>query len=75
MKFGKMFGVALFATALIAALSACEKPEGTAEQAGKAVDNAVERAAKDIDNAAAKAGEKVEQAGKRMQDAAEDGKK
>lgn len=45
--------------ALAAALSACEKPEGPAERAGKSIDNAVE-----------KAGEQIEKAGDKIQDAA-----
>ncbi len=47
------------ALALATALSACEKQEGPAERAGKAVDNAMERA-----------GEQVEKLGEGIQDAA-----
>ncbi len=47
------------ALVLATALSACEKPEGPAERAGKAVDNAVE-----------KAGAQIEKAGEGIQDAA-----
>ena len=54
----------LAAVVLIAGLSACQKEEGPAERAGKAVDNAVQ-----------KAGEKVEQAGEKIQDTAKDAKK
>lgn len=50
--------------ALITGLSACQKEEGPAERAGKAMDNAVE-----------KAGEKIEKAGEKIQDAAKDAKK
>jgi hypothetical protein len=49
---------------LVAGLSACQKEEGPAERAGKAIDNAVQTA-----------GEKVEQAGEKIQDAAKDARK
>lgn len=49
---------------LTAGLGACQKEEGPAERAGKAVDNAVK-----------KTGEKIEEAGKKIQDAAEEAKK
>lgn len=60
---GNGFSV-LAAVILIAGLSACQKEEGPAERAGKAVDNAVQ-----------KAGEKVEKAGEKIQDAAKDAQK
>lgn len=43
---------------LVVALSACEKPEGPAERAGKEVDHAME-----------KAGQQLEKAGQSVQDA------
>ena len=49
---------------LVAALSACEKKEGPAERAGKAVDKTVESA-----------GQQLEKAGQDIQDAAKDAKK
>jgi predicted small secreted protein len=55
---------ALIAGALIAGLSACQKEEGPAERAGKAMDNAVK-----------KAGEEIEKAGEKIQKAAEEAKK
>jgi predicted small secreted protein len=57
-------GAVLAASVLIVGLSACEKKEGPAERAGKAVDNAVETA-----------GKKIEKAGEKIQDAAKDDKK
>lgn len=57
-KLGKTIGAALAASALLFALSGCQK-EGPAERAGK-----------EVDNAAAKVGEKVEKAGDSIQDAA-----
>lgn len=64
MKNAKVLGMALFATALFVALPGCEKQEGPAERAGKAVDKTVDQA-----------GEKIEQAGKDIQDAAKDASK
>jgi hypothetical protein len=49
---------------LTVGLSACEKKEGPAERAGKAVDKAVDSA-----------GQKLEKAGQDVQDAAKDAKK
>jgi hypothetical protein len=49
---------------LVLGLSACQKEEGPAERAGKAVDNAVQ-----------KAGEKIEQAGEKIQDKAKEANK
>lgn len=66
-KSPKFFSKALTVLAmgiLMTGLSACQKEEGPAERAGKAVDNAVQ-----------KAGEKVEQAGEKIQDAAKDASK
>jgi len=50
--------------ALVAAISACQKPEGPAERAGKAIDNATEQA-----------GSQIEEVGKNIQDAAKGAKK
>ena len=50
--------------ALALFLSACGKPEGPAEKAGKEVDKAVQSA-----------GEKIEQAGEKIQEAAKDANK
>jgi hypothetical protein len=49
---------------LVAALSGCQKQEGPAERAGRAVDKAVENA-----------GQQIEKAGEKIQDAARDAKK
>jgi len=49
---------------LSAGLVACEKKEGPAERAGKALDKSVESA-----------GQQIEKAGQKIQDAAQDAKK
>jgi len=49
---------------LFAVLAGCQKEEGPAERAGKALDNAVQEA-----------GKKVEQAGEKIQDAAKEAQK
>jgi predicted small secreted protein len=64
MKLGKTVSVAMVMSALLVALSGCQKQEGPAEQAGKNVDNAVD-----------KAGEQIEKAGDSIQDAAKGDKK
>lgn len=63
-KFSKNLLTVLALSTLIAGLTACQKEEGPAERAGKAMDNAVK-----------KAGEKIEKAGEKIQDAADDAKK
>ncbi len=63
-KFTGNATMALALLILMTGLSACQKQEGPAERAGKAVDNAVE-----------KAGEKIEKAGEKIQDAAKEDKK
>jgi hypothetical protein len=55
---------ALAAIVVIVVLSACEKKEGPAERAGKAIDNTVQSA-----------GQQLEKAGQQIQDAAKDAKK
>jgi hypothetical protein len=55
----KGFSVAVAVVLLIAAVSGCQKQAGPAEQAGKAVDQAVE-----------KAGQQLEKAGDSLQDTA-----
>jgi Flp pilus assembly protein TadD len=64
MKIGKTVCTALAMSALIAALSGCQKQEGPAEKAGKEVDKTVE-----------KAGQQIEKAGESIQDAAKGDKK
>jgi PBP1b-binding outer membrane lipoprotein LpoB len=64
MKLMKILGAAVAISMLLAAMSGCAKKEGPAEQAGKAVDNAVE-----------KTGAQVEKAGENIQDAAKGDKK
>lgn len=64
MKFGKTVSAALAMSALLAALSGCQKQEGPAEHAGKEVDKAAE-----------KAGQQIEKAGQNIQDAAKGDKK
>ena len=64
MKLGKNVGTALALGLLLAAFSGCQKQEGPAEKAGKAIDNAVD-----------KAGQQIEKAGESIQDAAKNEKK
>jgi hypothetical protein len=67
--------VAIVISVLIAALAACQKEQGPAEKAGKAIDNATEKAGKAVDNAADKAGQQIEKVGEDIQDAAKGNKK
>lgn len=62
-KLEKTISTAIVMSALLVALSGCQKPEGPAEHAGKEVDKAAE-----------KAGQQIEKAGNNIQDAAK-GKK
>jgi len=64
MKLGETVSAALAVGVLLAALSGCQKQEGPAEHAGKAVDKAVE-----------KAGQQIEKVGESIQDKAKDDKK
>ncbi len=64
MKFGRYATVMLAAGVLAAALSGCQKQEGPAERAGKAMDKATENA-----------GKQIEKAGEKIQDAVKDAKK
>jgi predicted small secreted protein len=64
MKPVKTLSAALLISALLVALSGCEKQEGPMEKAGKSVDNATESV-----------GEHVENAGEAIQDAAKGDKK
>ena len=63
-KIRNSIAAALAMSILMVGLSACEKKEGPAERAGKAVDQAVDSA-----------GQKLEKAGQDVQDAAKDAKK
>jgi hypothetical protein len=63
-KIRNSIAAALAMSVLMVGLSACEKKEGPAERAGKAVDQAVDSA-----------GQKLEKAGQDVQDAARDAKK
>ena len=56
---GQRITAGLATIVMIAALSACKKPEGPAEHAGK-----------EIDKAAENAGQQIEKAGERIQDTA-----
>ncbi len=58
------FGATLVISALVVALSGCQKQEGPAEQAGKEMDKAAERT-----------GEQIEKAAENIQDAPKDDKK
>jgi len=64
MKRGTTVGAALVMSALLVALSGCQKQEGPAERAGKEVDKAAE-----------KVGQQIEKAGDNIQDAAKGDKK
>ena len=64
MSMGRNVAVVLAAGVLLAALSGCQKQEGPAERAGKAMDKAVENA-----------GQQIEKAGEKIQDTARDAKK
>ena len=59
MKPKNAVGATLIVSALLVALSGCQKKEGPAEQAGKEVDQATE-----------KVGEQIEKAGDSIQDTA-----
>ncbi len=61
---GQRFAAGLATIVMIAALSACKKPEGPAEHAGKEIDKAVDNA-----------GQQIEKAGEKIQDTAKDDKK
>ena len=63
MKPVKTLSAALVITALLVALSGCEKQEGPMEKAGKSIDNATESL-----------GEHVEDAGEAIQDTAQGNK-
>lgn len=64
MKLGKTVSAALFVSALLIALTGCQKQEGPAEKAGKEMDKATE-----------KVGQQIEKAGEAIQDAAKGEKK
>ncbi len=64
MRCGNNVIAALAMSALVLALSGCQKAEGPAEHAGKEIDKAVE-----------KAGQHIEKAGEEIQDAAKGTKK
>ena len=63
-KFRNIVIASAAASLLVLGLSACEKQEGPAERAGKAID-------KSIDSA----GQQLEKAGQEIRDAAKDAKK
>lgn len=64
MKIEKFARNILIMSVIIAAMSACQKPEGPAEQAGKKIDKATEQV-----------GSQIEKAGENIQDAAKGDKK
>jgi predicted small secreted protein len=70
-KISRSVVAALMLGALVAGLSGCQKKEGPAERAGKAIDNAVDKTEKQIDKSMEKVGEKMEEAGEKMKDAAD----
>ena len=75
MNVGESVRVAVVLTALLLAVSGCQKQEGSAEKAGKEVDKAVEQAGEKVDKAAEKVGEQIEKAGESIQDEARRDKK
>ncbi|WP_291986068.1 hypothetical protein [Candidatus Accumulibacter sp. ACC007] len=79
MKAGGSIRATLLVSALLLALSACQKheSEGPAEHAGKEIDKVVakagqqvEKAGEEINKVVEKAGQQVEKAGEAIQDAA-----
>lgn len=64
MKPSRSVNAVLAVSALLVALSGCQKQEGPAEKAGKSVDKAVD-----------KVGQQIEKAGESVQDAAKGNKK
>lgn len=70
MKFRTTLGAAVVLTALLAALSGCQKQEGPVERAGQKIDKAVEKTGEKINETKEKVGEKLEKAGENLQDAA-----
>jgi predicted small secreted protein len=64
LKFRKTVKAVVVMSALLAALSACQKQEGPAERAGKEADKAM-----------GKVGQQIEKAGESIQDAAKGEKK
>lgn len=60
----RVIAAAFAAGILLSGLSACQKPEGPAERAGKSIDNATQQA-----------GQEIEKAGQKIQDAADGAKK
>ncbi|MDP1654642.1 MAG: hypothetical protein Q8K91_14720 [Hylemonella sp.] len=70
MKFKMTMSAAIVMTAMLAALSGCQKQEGPAEKAGQKIDQAVEKSVEKADDAKQKLGEKIEKAGEDLQDAA-----
>jgi hypothetical protein len=64
MTLGKTLGAVLAMSALVAALSGCQKQEGPLERAGK-----------ELDTAAQNVGQQIEKAGDSVQDAARGDKK
>jgi hypothetical protein len=64
MKHQKFINTAIVVCSLFSTIAACQKEPGSAEKAGKAVDNATE-----------KAGQQIEKAGQDIQDATKGNKK
>jgi hypothetical protein len=74
-KLSASTSAAVVMTALLLALSGCQKQAGPAEKAGKEIDKAAEQAGEKVDKAGKKLGEGVEKAGEKVQDAATRDKK
>lgn len=63
----KMLTWAVLVTPLAVGTIGCERKEGPAEKAGKAIDNAGDKVEESVENA----GDKVEEAGDKIEDAVE----
>ncbi len=70
MKIEKTVSAAVIMGALLVTLSACQKQEGPAEQAGKQIDQTTEKVGEQIDQTTEKVGEQIEKTGEQIQDAA-----
>jgi len=68
MNIDKTMGSAVVMTALLAALTGCQKQEGPLEKAGQKIDQAVEKTGDKINQTVEKIGDKVEKAGEKIKD-------
>jgi hypothetical protein len=73
MKFNSGIATAIALSFVVAGLTACGE-KGSAERAGKKIDETVEKVGEKIDDTVEKVGEKVEEAGGKIKEAAKDKK-